>query len=492
MMKPNFIKVVRREWPTLLIDMIYRGMNNKSYFKIAKLGFCYKNFKYLDSDCYYDLNEINKLAEIIKGKSKKDENFIEHLSKVCYSQGENLLNISEKIKKADYGNKKNKDLLVKFKKFQNAFEAFMPFIMIPISVEKILEQDLKDFLNKELKSEKFFDDYFIALTTPNKQNIAGKELEAIEKLLKQVLKSKLLKNIFSKSVNDILKKINKFPEFEKDLDRYLSEFAWIGKRNFIGQEWKKEDVIKRIKDLIKKEIKKKQNLISESKKLSDKIIKELKFSKKEKQLVNLVKEFVFLRTHRMDVLNISFYNITNLIEEIAKRFNYSYEDIIYMNSKELGSLERNQLSKGLLLERRRKHYLVVLDGEFQFFIEKDFKKELAEIEKVELVKEIKGSVVNKGKVKGVVKIIFSKRDLDKVKRGDILVASMTTPDYIAAMERATGFITDEGGILCHAAIVSREMNKPCIIGTKIATKVLKDGDLVELNANKRVVKILKK
>jgi phosphoenolpyruvate synthase/pyruvate phosphate dikinase len=55
-----------------------------------------------------------------------------------------------------------------------------------------------------------------------------------------------------------------------------------------------------------------------------------------------------------------------------------------------------------------------------------------------------------------------------------------------------GFVTNEGGLLSHAAIVARELKKPCIIGTKIATKVLKDGDLVEVNADTGVVTILKK
>ncbi len=68
---------------------------------------------------------------------------------------------------------------------------------------------------------------------------------------------------------------------------------------------------------------------------------------------------------------------------------------------------------------------------------------------------------------------------------------MTSPDYILAMEKAAGFITDEGGLTCHAAIVAREMNKPCLIGTKIATKVLKDGDMVEVDAAKGIVKIIK-
>jgi pyruvate,water dikinase len=68
---------------------------------------------------------------------------------------------------------------------------------------------------------------------------------------------------------------------------------------------------------------------------------------------------------------------------------------------------------------------------------------------------------------------------------------MTTPNYLIAMKRAVAFVTDEGGITCHAAIVAREMQKPCIIGTKIATQVLKDGDLVEVDANKGIVKIIK-
>jgi pyruvate,water dikinase len=67
---------------------------------------------------------------------------------------------------------------------------------------------------------------------------------------------------------------------------------------------------------------------------------------------------------------------------------------------------------------------------------------------------------------------------------------MTRPEYISAMKKAAAIVTDEGGITCHAAIVSRELKKPCIIGTKIATKVLKDGDLVEVDADKGIVKIL--
>lgn len=107
------------------------------------------------------------------------------------------------------------------------------------------------------------------------------------------------------------------------------------------------------------------------------------------------------------------------------------------------------------------------------------------------VAEINGSVACPGKIQGVVRVITSKNKISEVVNGDILVASMTTPEYLPAMKKAGAFVTDEGGITCHAAIVARELKKPCIIGTKIATQVLKDGDLVEVDADKGVVKIIK-
>ncbi len=81
-----------------------------------------------------------------------------------------------------------------------------------------------------------------------------------------------------------------------------------------------------------------------------------------------------------------------------------------------------------------------------------------------------------GKVTGTAKIVLLEKDVSKVQAGDILVSSATNPDLIAAMKRAAAFVTDTGGITCHAAIVSRELKKPCIIGTQHATKVIKDGD----------------
>ncbi|MCD6227150.1 phosphoenolpyruvate synthase [Candidatus Micrarchaeota archaeon] len=100
---------------------------------------------------------------------------------------------------------------------------------------------------------------------------------------------------------------------------------------------------------------------------------------------------------------------------------------------------------------------------------------------------VKGLPASPGIAKGVVRYIPSKDDIGKVEKGDILVTKMTTPDFVPAMKKAVGIITDAGGATCHAAIVSRELGIPCVVGTQNATSVLKDGMFVTIDATHGVV-----
>ena len=112
-------------------------------------------------------------------------------------------------------------------------------------------------------------------------------------------------------------------------------------------------------------------------------------------------------------------------------------------------------------------------------------------EKTEKTNIIKGTVASKGKAKGKVIIALSTEDFPKIKQGSILVANMTTPWYTPYLSKVQAIVTDEGGIGCHASIIARELGIPCVIGTKIATSIFKDGDLVEVDADKGIVKKIK-
>ncbi len=100
---------------------------------------------------------------------------------------------------------------------------------------------------------------------------------------------------------------------------------------------------------------------------------------------------------------------------------------------------------------------------------------------------LKGETASAGVYSGPVKVVLEPSQLNRVQKGDILVTTMTTPDMVPAMQRAGAIITNEGGMTCHAAIVSREMGTPCIVGTEHATEVLKDGEIVTVHASRGLV-----
>jgi phosphohistidine swiveling domain-containing protein len=102
--------------------------------------------------------------------------------------------------------------------------------------------------------------------------------------------------------------------------------------------------------------------------------------------------------------------------------------------------------------------------------------------------EIKGVVASRGKAIGTCQIIRDPRQVDIFNDGDIIITGMTRPEFVPLMKKAGAIVTDAGGVLSHAAIVSRELKKPCIIGTEVATNIFKDGDKVEVDAYKGVVK----
>lgn len=113
---------------------------------------------------------------------------------------------------------------------------------------------------------------------------------------------------------------------------------------------------------------------------------------------------------------------------------------------------------------------------------KEIKKAEDQIEEKKVL--LAGSAASPGIGWGAVVLVKSKKEIGKVKQGDILVTSMTTPDFVPAMKKVSAIVTDKGGLTSHAAIVSRELGVPCIVGTETATKVLRNGEVVTVDGGK--------
>lgn len=218
---------------------------------------------------------------------------------------------------------------------------------------------------------------------------------------------------------------------------------------------------------------------------------------KERNLFNQVKEMQKIKFQLRSVINQLHFRgnkIEEYLDEVKKRV--CRNDLHYLHFQEIVDL----LNGKEIIRFNRENYVLGKFNSWQPLINKEALEIIELFEKYHLPlvkpKELKGQVANPGLYIGRVKIIpFDlKKDLteeiDKMNKDDVLVAGSTGPEMILACQKAGAIVTEEGGIISHAAIVSRELKIPCIIGTKIATQVFKDGDLVEVNANKGIVKKL--
>lgn len=107
------------------------------------------------------------------------------------------------------------------------------------------------------------------------------------------------------------------------------------------------------------------------------------------------------------------------------------------------------------------------------------------------IKFLQVDCASSGKVRGKVSIINSVAEMQKMKEGNVLVSTATSPDLMPAIRKAVAIVTDTGDITCHAAIVFRELGIPCVIGTKIATRALNDGDTVNVDATHGKITLIK-
>jgi phosphohistidine swiveling domain-containing protein len=211
------------------------------------------------------------------------------------------------------------------------------------------------------------------------------------------------------------------------------------------------------------------------------------FLEKKDELFDLC---LLIRKENEDIYKIGFDVLARTLRQLEQKYNIAPETLSYLTEKEFFNFLKDRiLSDSEILGKRKTFLLVKQNGENEeIFYDRNYLKTFSLEEDINSEEIIQGTSANRGYARGTVRKIIKLSDIENLQEGEILVASMTDPRYLPAIKKATAIVTDEGGITCHAAIVARELKKPCVIGTKIATRVLKDGDMIEVDADKGIVK----
>lgn len=240
------------------------------------------------------------------------------------------------------------------------------------------------------------------------------------------------------------------------------------------------------------ELKKMKEQLSANKERKAKLITQFSIPKDLQNLIKITEAFTAMQDMRKKYVLISSHYQRKFFEEVGKRIGVPKEEMEYTIYPELKEMLLEKKIDREKLRQRKRHCLCIQTKEGHWVLEGKIVDDLFEqlFLVKETVSEIRGLIASSGKACGPVRIIQKVHDFLNMQEGDILVTSMTRPEFAPIMKKAAAIVTDEGGITSHAAIVSRELVKPCIIGTKIATKVLKNGQRVEVDATKGIVRIL--
>jgi phosphohistidine swiveling domain-containing protein len=456
-------------------------------------------FAYIEYNKYHSFHQLtpqaslDKVALDVYKKYLKDKNSL--IKKIKEHQS-----MEQKIDKFFAVHQADDDLLNTYKKL---IKLSRPWWVLAAIVEDkgavVFTTVVDNFVKHHELSKQKAETLINALAHPDEMSLFNLERKlffeiCLDVTKKQATKQALLARDFDKILLD--KDIN------KKVDNYLKQFFWCKTQFYEMHELTPKSVLLDVLAELEKNnqqiiAKKYKELIDNFNNLSkDKkaLLKTIKLVKADKDDLRFLSGIIYWTDQRKAAMVKDLYYIFQLLEKVAEKTGIKYSDLAIYRIKEIEELlASNKKISAKTVQQRRQGVFMVFDKHHPTieYSGKDaqlmFKAATSDKDQTEL----KGMVASLGgvkKISGKIKIMLDPKD--SFKAGDILVTNMTRVEFVPLMKKAKAIITDEGGIACHAAIVSREIGKPCVIGTKSATRILHDGDSVEINLINGVIKLI--
>ncbi len=431
----------------------------------------FAHFKNNYFKAYMEEGEIDELCSKSLARLKTDPSFVfDKIYPISINNGKKAFSIFDDLKKNNFKIDK--------KKFFEVIDSFRDIAIFLSAYNLIAALELKDH-----SYSNYLKEYL-------KERVRGADMShfyAFERLLApenlsytQLFKIDLLKFVLDGKKDD-------------DIEEVCRNWTWLN-FGYRGPGLTYSYILENVKDL---RAKSKNELLTELENMNshevvikrekDEIFRKLKIDLKHQNFIKALSTLSFLKVYRKDIsflINYCTFKLINNLKNKDENINFHYMTLgelkAFVKTKRL--VEKGELSRRereSIYHRDFKDLFVGDDASSflsKFNIEEEGGADGLEIKLLDGMTACLGP--NGDWVYGEVRIINSSADMNKMREGDVLVSVATTPDILLAMKKASAIVTDHGGITCHAAIVSRELNKPCLIGTKYATKVFKDGDKV--------------
>lgn len=449
-----------------------------------------------------------KAHDDFKQRALKDASYVEKLIDLADKHGQKMNHWTEaSIYKADLTKLSEKKLIKLWQQFNELDSKEYTYgVALPIldfQGFSLVENAIKNFLQDKVPAKKY-QHYFSVFTEPQANSFSQEQEESLLKIITKYFgQADWRKDIQRCKLEEIKLK---YPKFYSDLKKHTENFAWV---YFVyqGPAFTEAGFLNFIKDFLETGAHPEKRLAELAGKrknvalLKKQYLKELKPDAFNAAMLKLAGRLVWAKPRRKDYQSKSYFHMEKLQREIGKRLFLSLEQARSLPLKRVEKfLASGKASPEIprdffgchVCVRNGDNSVKMLAGKAaQAFAKKHFAKATTQNpERAKNATEFSGQIAFPGKTSGIVKIINRVEEMHKMEKGNILVSIATTPSIVPVMKKAAAILTDEGGLTCHASIVSREMEIPCIVGLKNISQILKDGDRVEVDANRGMVKKL--
>lgn len=423
---------------------------------------------------------FKKLSQKLKITFKESKEFINSHNQQSYLAGLTVWQLFKLFKEFE-------------KRYKKIYSCYFPIL----SVEELLINYLRDYLSKKVFDPKQVEDYLNTLTTEFAAMVNRKELEAALQVAVTISKNKKWQSYFnSKKIKNIIKKIKGDKKLERIIKNHEKRFFWLT-RDYDDPVLTYEDFVTRFKKHLSSEpVKRLKTLITEEravKKQQQKIIAKLKMDKQIIRLCQAMRNGMYNKELRKMMVSVLLYYFDSMLFEVAKRCQLTLNQVRHLKINEVLSALRGKNYSQELSHRIKSSVWLIEKGQTKIFIGLPAKKIIKQLTQTSQQKVFYGIPVSPGLTTGPIKIVINQDSFAKVKKGDIIATIQATPVFSSVIKLTKGLICDGGtGITSHPATLAREAGIPCIVGLKTSLKILKDGDLVEIDGTKGFIKILKK
>lgn len=443
--------------PVLFIDSVLCLYQEGYFGRAHKVKWNPKNYRQFDGARWFGVEDSEKYQSVVEKASRSKNNELAKLGHEYQRRLDVFRKFADKYENVDFTKYSDKQFVDIFSKWFELTKQIWSFANDYIFLNKFAPDLITSAVAAKIPDVMKQNDYLGILFEAQHASEIRQEKINLVKIAKFKRENKLSLN--SKSI-------------EKKLNNHTKQFTHLGFYYFRGAPYTIEQFKMRLSEYAnfsKKKFEQIQRDFSKQTKNTEQtkqITAKLEFDPQTVRLVELAKQWASLSNYADETYGYVVNKLQDLWPDAARRLGATYSQLMGMRGYEIiGFLETGKKmseaqKKEAGLRQGAGNTIVLQNGKIEVFSGKAFQKYAKSQRKTEQkfknIRQLKGQPASPGKARGSVRLVYSNHDVPRLERGEILVASMTNPTYVPAMERAGAIVTDEGGLLSHAAIVSRE------------------------------------